>query len=229
LILETRHSISEILSRQPLFRGLSESELAQISASTREFRVKKNELIFHKGDLAEGMHVVVMGQVKLALPSAQGMEKVVHVCGPGSTFGEAVVFLDKPYPVSAQATAESLLLLISKRVLLEAMESSPMLCRKMMASLSSRLHELLGDMETCMLRGSVQRVVCFLIQSATGDQDVFEVTLPASKQTIASQLNLAPETFSRVLGQLSDAGLVQVKGRMISVLNRQRLLSYTAG
>jgi CRP-like cAMP-binding protein len=229
LILETRHSISEILSRQPLFRGLSESELAQISASTREFRVKKNELIFHKGDLAEGMHVVVMGQVKLALPSAQGMEKVVHVCGPGSTFGEAVVFLDKPYPVNAQATAESLLLLISKRVLLEAMESSPMLCRKMMASLSSRLHELLGDMETCMLRGSVQRVVCFLIQSATGDQDVFEVTLPASKQTIASQLNLAPETFSRVLGQLSDAGLVQVKGRMISVLNRQRLLSYTAG
>jgi CRP-like cAMP-binding protein len=229
LILETRHSISEILSRQPLFRGLSESELAQISASTREFRVKKNELIFHKGDLAEGMHVVVMGQVKLALPSAQGMEKVVHVCGPGSTFGEAVVFLDKPYPVSAQATAESLLLLISKRVLLEAMESSPMLCRKMMASLSSRLHELLGDMETCMLRGSVQRVVCFLIQSATSEQDVFEVTLPASKQTIASQLNLAPETFSRVLGQLSDAGLVQVKGRMISVLNRQRLLSYTAG
>jgi len=229
LILETRHSISEILSRQPLFRGLSESELAQISASTREFRVKKNELIFHKGDLAEGMHVVVMGQVKLALPSAQGMEKVVHVCGPGSTFGEAVVFLDKPYPVSAQATAESLLLLISKRVLLEAMESSPMLCRKMMASLSSRLHELLGDMETCMLRGSVQRVVCFLIQSATSEQDVFEVTLPASKQTIASQLNLAPETFSRVLGQLSDAGLVQVKGRMISVLNRQKLLSYTAG
>ena len=101
MILETRHPIHEILSRQPLFRGLSESELAQISAGTREFRVKKNEMIFHKGDPSEGMHVVVMGQIKLALPSAQGMEKVVHVCGPGNTFGEAVVFLDKPYPVSA--------------------------------------------------------------------------------------------------------------------------------
>lgn len=229
MILETRHSISEILSRQPLFRGLADSELAQISAGTREFRVKKNELIFHKGDQAEGMHVVVMGQVKLALPSAQGMEKVVHVCGPGSTFGEAVVFLDKPYPVSAQATAESLLLLVSKRVMLEAMDSSPQLCRKMMASLSSRLHELLGDMETCMLRGSVQRVVCFLVQTAAGNEDVFQISLPASKQTIASQLNLAPETFSRVLGQLSDAGLIQVKGRTISVLNRQKLMSYTPG
>jgi CRP-like cAMP-binding protein len=229
LILETRHPINEILSRQPLFRGLSENELVQISGGCREFRAKKNEMIFHKGDLAEGMHVVVMGQIKLALPSAQGVEKVVHVCGPGSTFGEAVVFLDKPYPVSAQATVESLLLLVSKRVLLDAMDASPMLCRKMMASLSSRLHELLGDMETCMLRSSVQRVVCFLIQSATaGDKDAYEVNLPSSKQTIASQLNLAPETFSRVLGQLSDAGLIQVKGRAIGVLDRQKLVNYSA-
>lgn len=229
MILETRHSIAEILSRQPLFRGLSESELAQISAGSREFRVKKNELIFHKGDLAEGMHVVVMGQVKLALPSAQGVEKVVHMCGPGGTFGEAVIFLDKPYPVTAQATSESLLLLVTKRVLLEAMEANPLLCRKMMASLSMRLHELLGDMETCMLRSSVQRVVCFLVQSASaGEQETYEITLPASKQTIASQLNLAPETLSRVLGQLSDVGLIRVKGRIITVLERQKLAGYSA-
>ncbi len=229
MILETRHSISEILSRQPLFRGLSESELAQISAGCREYRAKKNELIFHKGDLPEGMHVVVMGQVKLALPSAQGMEKVVHMCGPGSTFGEAVVFLDKPYPVSAQATVETLLLLVSKKALLDAMENSTMLCRKMMASLSARLHELLGDMETCMLRGSVQRVVCFLVQAAPStDRLAYEINLQASKQTLASKLNLAPETLSRVLGQLSEAGLVTVKGRTIAVLDRQKLADYSA-
>lgn len=229
LILETRHSIAEILSRQPLFRGLSETEIAQISAGCREYRVRKNELIFHKGDQAEGMHVVVMGQVKLSLPSAQGMEKVVHMCGPGSTFGEAVMFLDKPYPVTAQATSESLLLLISKRVLLEAMEGSTMLCRKMMASLSSRLHELLGDMETCMLRGSVQRVVCFLTQSApSADATDYTINLPASKQTLASQLNLAPETLSRVLSQLMEVGLIRVKGRVISVLDREKLGEYTA-
>lgn len=229
MILETRHSIAEILSRQPLFRGLSEGELAQISAGCREYRVGKNEVIFQKGDWPEGMHVVVMGQVKLALPSAQGMEKVVHLCGPGDTFGEAVVFLDRPYPVNAQATADSLLLLVSKRCLVDAMEGSTMLCRKMMASLSSRLHELLGDMETCMLRSSVQRVVCFLAQSAPpGEGSNYAVSLTASKQNVASRLNLAPETLSRVLGQLTEAGLIQVKGRVIHVLDRERLTAYSA-
>jgi CRP/FNR family transcriptional regulator, dissimilatory nitrate respiration regulator len=227
LILETRHSIAEILSRQPMFRSLSESELAQISAGCREFRVKKNEVLFNKGDIPEGMHVVVMGQIKLSLPSSQGIEKIVHMCGPGSTFGEAVVFLDKPYPVSAQAMADSLLLLVSKRVLLEAMDTNVMLSRKMLANLSSRLHELLGDMETCTLRTSVQRVVCFLIQSAPAvAAGIFDIVLPSSKQNIASQLNLAPETFSRVLGHLSEQGLIKVKGRTITVLNRQMLAGF---
>jgi CRP-like cAMP-binding protein len=229
LILETRHSIAEILSRQPMFRGLSEVELAQISAGCREFRIKKNEVLFHKGDQPEGMHVVVMGQMKLALPSSQGVEKIVHMCGPGATFGEAVVFLDKPYPVSAQAMTESLVLLVSKRVLLDAMDSNAMLSRKMLASLSSRLHELLGDMETCTLRTSMQRVVCFLIQAAPADETAaFDVTLHSSKQNIASQMNLAPETFSRVLGHLSEKGLIKVKGRTITVLDRQLLANFSA-
>ncbi len=229
MILETRHSVTEILSRQPLFNGLSDAELAQIAAGCREFRVRKNEVIFHKGDAPEGMHVVVMGQVKLFLPSTHGTEKVVHMCGPGSTFGEAVAFLEKPYPVTAQATVDSIVIVISNRVLLDALDSSGTLSRKMLASLSSRLHELLGDMEACTLRTSAQRVVCFLNQSApAGESPSFEISLATSKQTIASQLNLAPETLSRVLGHLTEAGLIQVKGRTITVVDRQKLKSFAA-
>jgi len=227
LIQESRHSVAEILSRQPLFRGLSTEELQPIAAGCREYRVSKNEVVFQKGDEAHGMHVVVMGQIKLAIPAANGGEKVVHMCSPGCTFGEAVLFLDRPYPVTAQATMDSIILLIAKRTLLEAMDASPMLTRKMLASMSVRLHELLDDMETCTLRSSAQRVVCFLTQSLpTLDDGPQDIQLPASKQTIASQLNLAPETLSRVLGHLSEAGLISVKGRTITVPDCRKLRSF---
>lgn len=80
-----------------------------------------------------------------------------------------------------------------------------------------------------MLRGSVQRVVCFLIQCApeTGTTG-FTVQLPASKQAIASRLNLAPETFSRVLNELTERGLIQVRGRAITVPDRQALRDFSA-
>lgn len=227
MIQETRHSVRDILARQPMFQGLNEGEIAILAEGTREYRARRNEIVFQKGDLPDGMHIVIMGQFKLAIPSSQGNEKVVHMAGPGMTFGEAVVFLDRPYPVTATATQDSLFLLVGKSTLLNALRDSPMLSRKMLANLSMRLHELIDDMETCMLRGSMQRVVCYLSQMApSGAGENYVVALGTSKQTIASQLNLAPETFSRVLGQLSEAGLIEVKGRNIAVLDRGKLLAF---
>ncbi|MFA5082127.1 MAG: Crp/Fnr family transcriptional regulator [Hydrogenophilaceae bacterium] len=229
MIQETRHPIREILARQPLFSNLNEDELHVIAIGTREYRIRRNEVVFQKGDQPEGMHIVIMGQVKLAIPSAQGAEKVVHLAGPGHTFGEAVVFLDKPYPVSAIATQDSLILLVLKSTLENALDDSPTLSRKMLASLSIRLHELIDDMESCTLRTSMQRVVCYLSQQVPADHaEAFTIQLANSKQTIASQLNLAPETFSRVLSQLSEAGLIQVSGRAINVTSRERLIQFQA-
>lgn len=228
MIQETRHSIYEILSRQPLFRGLDEAELRALAAQTREFRVHKHEILFNKGDTPQGIHVVVMGEVKLYLPSTQGWEKVIHMEGPGSTFGEAVVFLDKPYPVSAQATQESVVLLIGREALSRAIEANHLLCRKLLASLCVRLHEMLTDIEACTSRTSLQRVTCFLSQQAPQGGKAYEVALSTSKQTLAAQLNLAPETLSRVLTQLSQAGLIEVHGRTITVLDAERLRRFNA-
>ncbi len=227
MIQETRHDIAEILSRQPLFRSLDRTEIGCLAGCTREFRVGKNEVLFQKGDPAQGMYVVIMGQIKLALPSPQGGEKVVHMAGPGSTFAEAVVFLDKPLPVNAQATSESLILLVSKAGLLDALAQSPLLCRKMLASLSTRLHELIDDMESCTLRTSLQRVICYLAHLAPSpDLLSYEVQLDSSKQMLASRLNLAPETLSRILGQLAEAGVIRVQGRHIHIMDKGRMMSF---
>ncbi|MFN3594022.1 MAG: Crp/Fnr family transcriptional regulator [Thiobacillaceae bacterium] len=227
MIQETRHSIEEILSRQPLFRGLNEEELKILARHTREYRVHKHEILFNKGDMPQGIHAVVMGQVKLFIPSTQGWEKVIHMEGPGSTFGEAVALLDKPYPVSAQAMQETIVLLIGKEALSQALDTSPILCRKMLASLCVRLHELLTDIEACTSRTSLQRVTCFLSQQAPAGQKRYEVALGTSKQTLAAQLNLAPETLSRMLSLLAQAGLIEVQGRTITVLDVDKLRRYS--
>lgn len=229
MIQDTKHSLAGMLARQPLFKGLNAREIALIAEGTREHRVRRNEMLFQKGDLPDGMHIVLMGQMKLTIPFPQGNEKVVHMAGPGATFGEAAVFLDRPYPVSALATQDSILLMLRKEILHNAINTSPAFARKMLASLSMRLHELIDDMETCTMRTSAQRVVCYLTHLAPDDTDShYVIALNTSKQTVASQLNLAPETFSRVLSQLMEAGLIRVKGRIITVLDKEKLLAYPA-
>ena len=51
------------------------------------------------------------------------------------------------------------------------------------------------------------------------------VTLQQRKRSIAAQLGIAPETFSRVLRQLRERGLIAGRGRQLRLLNVNGLRS----
>ncbi|MBI3937982.1 MAG: Crp/Fnr family transcriptional regulator [Betaproteobacteria bacterium] len=208
---------------------MSPEELDRVATGTREAHVARGEILFRKGDPCEGFHLVIYGQIKLAFTSASGAEKVVELMGPGQSFGEAVMFVEKPYVVYAQALADSMLLHIAKAVVFEEIERDPGFARKMIAGLSRRLHGLVSDLESYTLHSGTQRVIGYLLRGApdSGDKEQpISVALPTSKSIIASRLNLTPEHFSRILHDLSEAGLIRVEGRSIAVLDVDALSTY---
>lgn len=221
--------IPALLSRMPLFSVLTPGQLAPINAATREKRLTKGEMLFQKGDIPKGFYVIVFGQVKLAFPSSQGNEKVVEIVGPRQSFGEAVMFMDKPYPVFAEALVDTLLLHIAKDAVFKLLETDVSFARAVLAGLSMRLHSLVSDVESYSLRSSAQRVIGYLLQHCPHEGECkgkLELTLPTSKQVIASRLNLTPETLSRIFHDLTESGLIEVHGRQIMVPDLSRLREY---
>jgi len=218
-----------MLSHLPLFLELSAEQLAHIAAGTREKRLAKGEMLFQKGDPPRGFFVIVFGQVKLAFPSSQGNEKVVDILGPRQCFGEAVMFMDRPYPVFAESLADTLLLHISRNVVFELLEHDPSFARRMLSGLSMRLHSLVQDVESYSSRSSTQRVIGFLLQHCEAGADLEgekTIALPTSKQVIASRLNLTPETLSRIFHDLADAKLILVHGKEITIQDVKRLREF---
>ena len=220
-----RSRLHELLAHAPLFRELSAAELARIATGTREVRAARGEILFQRGDRCEGFHIVVFGQVKLALGTPDGAEKVVEIIGPGMSFGEAVMLTDRPYVVSATALADSLLLHVAKDTLLRELELDPPLARRMLASLSMRLHMLMKDMEALTLHSATQRVIGYLVR-LEDDAGGTRITLPAQKNLVASRLNLTPEYFSRILHELAAAGMIRIDGREIEIVDVSRLQAY---
>ncbi|MDP2784967.1 MAG: Crp/Fnr family transcriptional regulator [Sulfurimicrobium sp.] len=220
--------IPAILANIPLFREMSPEEIERIALGTRELHLARGDVLFQRGDPSTGFYVVIHGQVKLALSSPQGIEKVVELFGPGQSFGEAVMFMGKPYPVYAQALTDSLTLHINKSVVFCGIDSDPAFCRKMLAGLSIRLHRLIHYVESFSLRSSAQRVIGYLLQDLEEikeGQDI-HISLPANKNVIASNLNITPETFSRILHNLSDSGLIEVKGKDVRIRDVAKLRAY---
>jgi CRP-like cAMP-binding protein len=221
----SRIKVQEFLSRLPLFNEIAPAELDRIAATVIESQVARGDVVFRRGDPCAGFHIVVYGQIKLAFVSPDGNEKVVEIIGPGHSFGEALMFMEKAYIVTAQALADGMLLHVPKTAVFDELENDPKFARKMLAGLSRRLHGLICDVEAYSLSSGTQRVIGYLLKDEmTEDGD--RITLQVSKTVLASRLNLTPEHFSRILHDLAGKRMISVEGRNITILDIEKLRRY---
>ncbi|MFO1286535.1 MAG: Crp/Fnr family transcriptional regulator [Rubrivivax sp.] len=211
------------LAALPLFTALGEATLARLAAATTPHRLKRGERLFNKGDAAEAMYVVVHGEIRLVARSAVRGERLTGVVGAGHSFGEPMMFLERPAVVDAEAATDALVLRLPREAVFEEIERSPRFARRIIAGLSQRVESLVRELDRLALGSGRARLVDYLVRRAQRPAGASEFTLPSTKAAIASQLHLTPEHFSRLLHELAAARLLQVRGRHVVVPDVQRL------
>jgi len=213
-----------VIANLPMFRQATRQRLAELARHARSQQVHRGTAVCRRGDPMPGFYAVAYGMVKLALRTDSGEEKVLRLVGPGETFGEAVMFLEKPCPVDAIALADSLPVVLPAEPVFALLERDPRFARSLIASLSQRMHGLVADVEASALHGGLQRVAAYLDAHAEpADDGAARVRLPTTKTVIASHLGVTKETFSRLLRELAQLGLITVARREITLLERDRL------
>lgn len=222
--------ITSYLAQLPLFTDMPEQELERLASGCSLRRYARGQTLFSVGEPCREFHVMVSGQVKLFALSAAGQEKVVEILSFGHSFGEALMFADRPYIVSAQALVDSLVLDVRQSAVLREIELDSRFALRMIAGMSRRLHGLVHDVQAYALHSGMQRVIGYLLRDQrVGDVPPGEsvtVTLPVSKTTIASRLSITPEYLSRILRDLEAHGLINVDKRDIHIPDSQRLAEF---
>ena len=216
------------LAHLPLFQGLDAAELARLAEGTTPRRLRAGEWLFRQGEPSTGVHAVVHGRIALTVHGdARGEragERVSDILGPGRSFGEAILFLEKPYIVSARALSDALVLHIARETVFAELERNPRFARRIIAALSAKLEATVRELESYALGSGSRRFVAWLLRAArAGAAGAAEVTLPASKKAVASKLNLSAEHLSRILRELAGAGLIEVAGRTVRILDMEKL------
>jgi len=216
------------LRNVPLFREMDEEHLRYVAEHAHFLTLAKDQFVFHKGDTCKGFYITVQGNIKISFLSMEGKEHVARIVGPGQTFAEAMAFLKKPSPATVQAMTPAKVLLLPSEVIFKCINENPACACSMLAGLSRRLHLLVTELESVTLNSSQQRIIGFLLQHLQADvdeADEAQITLEANKSTIASHLNLTPETLSRILHKLSKEGLISVRGKNIRIHSIEKLRS----
>ena len=220
--------LSRYLSTLPLFGGLGPDELDRLAHGSQLRRLARGDVLFRAGQPCDAFHVVVFGQMKLSALSPKGAEKVVELPGPGQSFAEAVMFLDRPYVVEATALSDALVVSVGKAAVLAEIAADPQFALRMLAVMAQRMHSMMRDLKAQTLKSGIERVIGYLLASmdAPDASGPHTVALPVSKATLASRLSITPEYFSRVLHELESARLIRVEGRTIHIPDVAELAAY---
>jgi CRP-like cAMP-binding protein len=218
--------IGNSLAEFYMFSELQPAQIGELVAGTKLLEVPRGGTLFNRGDKAHGFYLLLEGQIKLGIISPQGDEKVIGLIQPGQSFGEAVLFLERSFPIYAQATLDSKVLLITRDSIFDILDNDVTVVRRMLAGISARNRQLVNDIESISLQNSTQRLIGYLLQISAESPNPDRVQLPANKLTIASMLNITPETLSRVMLRLKNAGLIEVNGNEIVITSVGGLRSF---
>ena len=214
----------QLLARLPLFAELGAAELARLAAATTRRELRRGEFLFRQGEAPTGFYLVVHGRIELRARSPQGRERVTDIVGAGRSFGEAIMFLEQPCIVSARALGDALALHVAKEAVFAELARNPAFSRRIIATLSAKLHAAARELDTYALGSGEQRFAAWLLRSAApAGEGAASVTLPAAKRAVASKLNLSAEHLSRILRHLSAVGLIRVQGRRLDIPDLARL------
>ena len=207
-----------LLKALPLFQALEEPAIARLAAAAERRMLARGERVFSRGDAPTGMYVLVYGQVRLLGRARGGGSRLAGVVSPGQSFGEPVLFLERPALVDAEAATDALVLHLPREVVFAEIERNPRFARRLIAGLSARLEALVREREQHGRLGGRERLLDYLQrEAAAAPQQPF--ALPAPKGAVAAHLRMSAEHFSRLLHQLAREGVLQVEGRRIQLLD----------
>lgn len=211
--------ISQILAATPLFKGLSQQQLDDISIIAIDRQYTRGESIFMEGDQADGFYIVAGGQVKIFKTSLEGKEQILHIYGPGNPFGEVPVFSGSRFPANAQALVKSHILFLPRKAFVHLIAAHPSLSMNMLGELSMRLRQFTVQIENLSLKEVPSRLASYLTVLAEEQEQPDRVKLTISKGQLASLLGTIPETLSRIFAKMSAQRLIRVEGKEIYLLD----------
>ena len=218
------------LRELPLFEGLEAEVLEQLArhASLRAFA--KNQEIASTADMVSDFHFLVAGHAKVQLEAAGNRKKVVEIVRPGYSFDECMPLQTPRQNLHVIAIGATRVLSIPKDVLQAVLEACPPLAMRFIRSMSQRMAQLMGELNSHIFDNAMQRFVRYIVSqlvpaSQADSQQAVTVTLPAGKAVVASRLSLSPEYFSRMLRQLETEQLIAVDNRSIAIPDLSRLVA----
>ncbi|WP_133492050.1 Crp/Fnr family transcriptional regulator [Alcanivorax sp. 24] len=216
-------AIIDVLARTELFSTLKPNALRALCEGGRTINLPDNGHLFEVGEMANAYYLMTSGVMRLYRPGLDGEDKVFQVVAEGDLVAETAMFSEPCiYPLSAEAESASTLIRLPRPGLLGLVRVQPDFALRLLGEMSHRLYQAVNRLDQLTVTNAGQRVAMYLLELTEWRPEHW-VVLPVSAKVLARQLNVTPETLSRLLTRFRQSGLISGRGRRWMILDPTEL------
>jgi len=133
-------SVFSLLREIPLFDGLSQGDLAKVTAILHRREYDPDEVLFYQGNPGVGMYIIREGTIEIV---DETTEDTLAELSDGDFFGELALLNETPRSATAVARRESILYGLFRPDLLGLVERNPSLGVQILLRMSQVISERL--------------------------------------------------------------------------------------
>lgn len=209
--------------------GLDQREMLELESSLeRTLKLKKKAFLFQRDDPQQYIYAVKSGAVKTALPTPDGEEQIIGFYLPGDLLGFDALSKGK-HTCNAQVLEDTHVCQLSIDAFHKLCGEMESLRTQMMRNMGSEIERENSLLLTLGQMRTESRLATFLIGMSERNQargfsaNEFHLSMP--RHDLANYLGMAVETLSRMFSKLSDDGMIEVKHRLVKIIDNSNLRS----
>jgi CRP/FNR family transcriptional regulator, cyclic AMP receptor protein len=201
-----------------LFDDLPSAELSELLAISRRRRFRKGEVVFHRGDPADSLHLIVTGRFAVRITTALGDSALLALYGPGQAFGElALLSADAKRSATVAALEDAETRSIYRDDLMRLQQRYPQVNNVLLALVAEKVRR--SDQRTIEAyyldaETRVRRRLLELAEIYGSDEG--EAVIPLTQEEIGEMAGTSRATVNRVLRDEHRRGVLELRrGRTI--------------
>ncbi len=206
------------MSDWPILAPLPDDERRRLLALARRRRFAKGEIVVHRDDPAETLHLVRSGCLAVRVLTPVGDVATLALVGPGEAVGEmGLVRRERLRSATIQALAPTETYSLDRRAFDRLRRDHPAVDALLVQILADRVAELTVRLVDALYTPAPRRVAGLIDDLAETYRDRSgAATIPLTQEELASLAGTSRLTVSRVLGEMRRAGRVEIsRGRLV--------------
>lgn len=208
----------------PMLSGLTPVQKRALLAACTPRILRSPTHILRQGEPTNGSYFIVSGRVEVSYVDRSGNQVVVHTAIAGEMIGEVEALSGRPCAASCLSTPDTTVLFCPAKAL--HLHVPPQI---LISNLCTILHDRLmrenRNRTADHYYNAEQRVRLYLRQLTSDTDNAVRI----SQSQLGLVIGCSRQTVNKMLGELRDAGIIELGRNAVRILDRARLADGAPG